>query len=325
MLPVKIIAITNQKGGVGKTTTTANLGAAVAGMGRSLCLVDLDPQCHLTLHFGLDGDSDQPNVYDVLVGDASIDEVVRPVGERLRLAPASIDLAAIEGQLANEPGREQVFRAALAEAHLPDEFLMIDCPPSLGLLTVNALAAVDEVIIPLQPHFLALQGLGRLLQTISLVRQRINPSLRVGGVVLCMFERITRLANEVVADLQSFFADAHDGPTPWAQARIFETVVRRNIKLAECPSHGQSIFAYDPACHGAEDYRALAEEFLEIYSPGQDEAPAAEAPHAETPAVPAPPQIPPAQPGGLADAPQQPTAPTSRPDDSPADERSAPS
>ncbi|MCK4375503.1 MAG: ParA family protein, partial [Candidatus Brocadiae bacterium] len=152
-------------------------------------------------------------------------------------------------------------------------------PPSLGLLTINALAAADEVIIPLQPHFLALHGLGQLLQTISLVRQRINPSLTVRGVVLCMFERITRLANEVVADLQGFFLNARGGPTPWSQARIFETVIRRNIKLAECPSHGQSIFAYDPACHGAQDYRALGEEFLETYSPGAD-APAA----AETPA-----------------------------------------
>ena len=195
------------------------------------------------------------------------------------MLPASIDLAAIESQLANQPGREQILRRRLAEAQLADDFLMIDCPPSLGLLTINALAAVDEVIIPLQPHFLALHGLGQLLQTISLVRQRINPSLMVRGVVLCIFERITRLANEVVADLRSFFADARGGPTPWSQARIFETVIRRNIKLAECPSHGQSIFAYDPACHGAEDYHALAEEFLEMYSPGGD-APAA----AETPA-----------------------------------------
>jgi len=280
MPPVKSIAIINQKGGVGKTTTTANLGAAVADMGRSLCLVDLDPQCHLTLHFGLDDDGDHPNAYDVLIGEAGVADVIRPVGERLRMLPASIDLAAIESQMADQPGREQILRRRLAEAQLADEFLMIDCPPSLGLLTINALAAVDEVIIPLQPHFLALQGMGQLLQTVSLVRQRINPSLTVRGVVLCMFERITRLANEVVADLQSFFANARGGETPWSQARIFETVVRRNIKLAECPSHGQSIFAYDPACHGAEDYRALAEEFLEMYSPG-DDAPAA----GETPAL----------------------------------------
>jgi len=271
MPPVKTIAIINQKGGVGKTTTTANLGAAVAAMGSSLCLLDLDPQCHLTLHMGFDDDSDQPNIYDVIVGEVPLADVIRPVANNLTLIPASIDLAALESELANQPGREQILRRRLAEAHLTTDFLLIDCPPSLGLLTINALAAADEVIIPLQPHFLALQGLGQLLRTVDLVHQRINPNLMVRGVVLCMFERITRLANEVVADLQNFFAEARGGPTTWSQARILETVVRRNVKLAECPSHGESIFSYDPTCNGAKDYQALAEEFIEFYQPSLEE------------------------------------------------------
>lgn len=292
MPPVKTIVIINQKGGVGKTTTAVNLTAAAATMGPSLCLLDLDPQCHLMLHFGLDDDSDQPNIYDVMIGEAQILDIIRPVTDRLRLIPASIDLSAVESQLADQPGREQILRHRLAEAQLADDFLIIDCPPSLGLLTINALAAADEVIIPLQAHFLALHGLGQLLQTIALVQQRINPALTVRGVVLCMFDRITRLANEVVADLQSFLAAARGGQTPWSQARIFQTVIRRNIKLAECPSHGQSIFAYDPTCNGAKDYRALAEEFLELYASRSDEPTNVESPAPPQQPVVSPPAAP---------------------------------
>lgn len=307
MLSVKTIAIINQKGGVGKTTTTANLAAAVASMGPSLCMLDLDPQCHLTLHYGIDSDSDRANIYDVIVGEVPLHDIIHPVADHLTLIPASIDLAAIEGQLATQPGREQVLRRSLGEARLSADFLMIDCPPSLGLLTINALAAADEVIIPLQPHFLALHGLGQLLQTIALVHQRINPGLTVRGIVLCMFERITRLANEVVADLQGFFAAARDGATPWAQARIFETVVRRNIKLAECPSFGQSIFAYDPTCNGAKDYHALAEEFLELYVPRDEPTDAR-------------PPAPPPQPDQVAQSSQSPQ-PATWPPSTPASDR----
>ena len=274
---MKTIAVINQKGGVGKTTTTANLGAAIAAAGRRVCVMDLDPQCHLTLHFGLDGDSEHTNMYDVLAGEADFSHVLMPVDDNLMLAGASIDLAGLESRLAREPGREHRLTRAIEDANIDADYMLIDCPPSLGLLTLNALAAADEAIIPMQPQFLALQGMARLLQTISLVQQRINPRLKVRGVVLCMFERITRLANEVVAELHRFFESSRNTGTPWSDARVFETVVRRNIRLAESPSHGQSIFGYDPRSHGAEDYHALAEEFLESELP--DEVP----PVAETP------------------------------------------
>ena len=292
MHAVKTLAIMNQKGGVAKTTTAANLGAAIAMRGRSTLLIDLDPQCHLSLHFNVDSGDEHPTMYDLLVDGLTMRDVARQVGDRLVVAPASVDLAGVETQLTNAAGREQRLRRCLAEYAKPD-FVIVDCPPSLGLLTLNALAAADEVIIPLQPHFLALQGLGQLLQTVSLVQQRINPALRVSGVVLCMFERITRLANEVVIDLQQFFQTARTQQTPWSAAKVFETVIRRNIKLAEAPSHGLSIFDYDPSSNGAKDYAALAEEFLEMH----DAAGAADADSASpSQPSPAPPPPEPAEP-----------------------------
>ncbi|MCE5280437.1 MAG: AAA family ATPase [Planctomycetaceae bacterium] len=260
---MKVIAMINQKGGVGKTTSVVNLGAALATAARDVLLIDMDPQSHMTLHLS----SEPPegsSVYDLLTQQASIDAVTVKAADHLWMAPAVIDLAAAEMELTGVPGREQILRKALAAA---DErrwdFVLIDCPPSLGLLTLNALAAADEVIIPLQPHFLALQGLGKLLETISLVQHRINPRLRVGGVILCMYEHNTRLAGEVVADLEAFFAAAKGTNSPWSRARIFKSIIRRNIKLAESPSFGQTIFQYEPASHGAADYASLACEFIE--------------------------------------------------------------
>ncbi|MBL7133674.1 MAG: ParA family protein, partial [Phycisphaerae bacterium] len=259
---VRTIAVINQKGGVGKTTTTANLGAAIAERGPDICLLDLDPQSHLTLHFNIEPGSGQTNTYDVLTGRVPLSSAAINVKQHLWVAPAVIDLAAVEIELATTPGREQLLRQRLAADVLPFEYLMIDCPPSLGLLTVNALAAANDALIPLQPHFLALQGLGRLLETISLVQHRINGDLRVGGVIFCMYEQITRLAGEVAADLKAFFDAARTTDSPWANAKIFETVIRRNIKLAECPSYGQTIFEYEPNSNGAKDYNALADEFM---------------------------------------------------------------
>jgi len=271
---VKIIAVINQKGGVGKTTTVANLGQAIARSGHEVCLIDLDPQSQLTLHLGAEAGAETSSIYDLLTSGAALSSCAATVSEHLALIPSVIDLAAAEMELIGTVGREQILSDRLREQDLPYEFVLIDCPPSLGILTLNALAAADELIIPLQAHFLALQGLGRLLETVSLVQRRINPPLRVGGVILCMFERHTRLAGEVAADLGAFFAEARGSDVPWADARIFQTVIRRNVKLAECPSYGKTIFDYEPNSHGAEDYAALAEEFLACYCP----APAAEPP-----------------------------------------------
>ncbi|MBI2827346.1 MAG: ParA family protein [Planctomycetia bacterium] len=263
------IAILNQKGGVGKTTTAVNLSAALAAQGRRVTLLDLDPQAHATLHLGVEPGPDDRTIYDVLTGDTSIAEVRKPIEENLWLVGSHIDLAAADMELAGVVGREVILRdklaadaatsAAAGEA-AADGFLLIDCPPSLGVLTINALAAVDEVIIPLQPHFLALHGLGKLLDTIDLVARRLNPKLRLTGVVLCMFESATRLAAEVSRDVEDFLGQSRGRNTPWSDARVFATRIRRNIRLAEAPSFGQSILRYAPDSHGAEDYRRLAAE-----------------------------------------------------------------
>ncbi|MFP4052420.1 MAG: AAA family ATPase [Phycisphaerae bacterium] len=267
----------NQKGGVGKTTTASNLGAAIAQRGRPICLMDLDPQAHLTLHFGIEPGDPTASVYDMLTDDASLAEATVDVGENLWVVPSVIDLAGAEVELAATVGREQILRDRIKEAQVPYDFILMDCPPSLGLLTLNALAAADEVVIPLQPHFLALQGLGKLLETVSLVQRRINPRLRVSGIILCMYESNTRLANEVREDLESFIEQSRDQQVPWANVRIFQTVIRRNVKLAECPSYGTTIFTYDPSSHGAADYNALADEFL------TDPQPVCEDPEAREP------------------------------------------
>lgn len=254
------IAIINQKGGVGKTTTTVNLGAALARRGRRVCLIDLDPQAHATTHLGLEPDGQLPSLYHVLLGQKSLAAVRRPVSDNLWLVPADIDLAAAEVELAGVVGREVILREAVQQDATPFDYLIMDCGPSLGVLTLNALASADEVLIPLQPHFLALHGLSKLLETTALVARRIHPPLRVSGIVVCLYDATTRLAQEVVADLQAFLERSRHQAVPWNQARLFATRIRRNVKLAECPSFGQTIFSYAPRSPGAADYAALAEE-----------------------------------------------------------------
>src|SRR6266576_1114565 len=256
------IAVINQKGGVGKTTTAVNLAAALAAAGRRVCVIDLDPQAHATTHLGVEPDGELPSMYDVLVNNKPLAEVRREVGERLYLAGSDINLAAAEVELAGVVGREVILRDALRQDTEPFDFLLMDCAPSLGVLTLNALAAATEVFIPLQPHFLALHGLGKLLETTALVSKRINPHLMVTGVVLCLCEAGTKLAQEVLRDLNEYLDKSRGTAVPWNKARVFETRIRRNIKLAESPSFGQSIFKYAPSCHGAEDYRDLAEEVM---------------------------------------------------------------
>ncbi len=257
---MRSIAVMNQKGGVGKTTTAVNLSAALADCGLRVCLIDLDPQAHATLHVGLEPLPEQPSIYDVLSNRASLADVRQQVSENLWVVGSTLDLAAAEIELSGVVGREIILRDKLREDTEQFDYLLIDCPPSLGILTLNALAAVEEVFIPLQPHFLALHGLSKLLETIELVALRLNDRLRLSGVVLCMYDANTRLAAEVSQDVADFFAAAKQRTTPWAQAEIFHTAIRRNVRLAEAPSFGQPIFQYAPTSNGAEDYRLLAGE-----------------------------------------------------------------
>jgi chromosome partitioning protein len=256
------IAVLNQKGGVGKTTTTVNLAAALARLGRKVCVLDLDPQAHATTHLGLEPDGERPSLYDVLVGTRTLADARRDAGERLCVVGSDINLAAAEVELAGVVGREVVLRDALARDDEAFDFVLMDCGPSLGVLTLNALAAATEVFIPLQPHFLALHGLGKLLETTALVSRRINPSLKVTGIVICLYESATRLAHEVIADLQEYLDRSRGHNVPWAGATILGTRIRRNVKLAESPSFGRPVFDYAPGCAGAADYLALAREVL---------------------------------------------------------------
>ncbi|MBL8822069.1 MAG: ParA family protein [Planctomycetia bacterium] len=259
------IAVINQKGGVGKTTTTVNLAAALARSGQRVGIIDLDPQAHASAHLGMEPDGTRPSMYNALVENVPLESVRQSISERLWLMGADINLAAAEMELSGVVGREVILRDLLEQdQELSDntkfDYLLMDCGPSLGVLTLNALACAHEVFIPLQPHYLALHGLGKLLETTSLVAKRINPSLSVTGIVLCLYESTTRLAGEIIRDLEAFLEKSRGTTSPWAKAEVFATRVRRNIKLAECPSFGKSIFDYAPNSHGAEDYLALAEE-----------------------------------------------------------------
>ncbi|MGB0716560.1 MAG: ParA family protein [Phycisphaerae bacterium] len=258
---MKKIAVINQKGGVGKTTSTANLGAALARAGHRVLLIDFDPQGHLSLHYGYQTDEEAVSAYDVLTDDTPLTEALVEVRSNVALLPADIHLAAAESELVSVMGREVILREALEPLEDDYDFLLIDCPPSVGVLTVNALAAAEEVLIPLQAQFFALQGFAKLLEkTVTLVHKRINPELSVRGVVLCMHEGATRLAGEVVQEISSFLEAGRNTSAPWANASLFSRAIRRNIKLAEACSFGQTIFDYAPRSNGAIDYLWLAKE-----------------------------------------------------------------
>jgi chromosome partitioning protein len=252
------IAVINQKGGVGKTTTTVNLGAALARLGQRVLVCDLDPQCNLTVHLDVDPSDGRPSVYELLHGKATLADVVHPTRQAgLEMVAASVDLAGIELELVNTVGRETILRDALEATTAADrrrwDFVLMDCPPSLGLLALNALVACDEVFVPLQAEFFALQGLGKLLEVVDLVHRRLNPGLRVSGMVSCRHDGSTKLGRQVMEDIEKHFGNV-----------LLQSVIRRNVKLAEAPSHGKTIFEYDPESRGAADYLALAREVLGV-------------------------------------------------------------
>jgi len=252
-VPMRKIAIANQKGGVGKTTTTANLSAALVELGKRVVLVDADPQANLSLHLGVEVPRGEPSLYTLMRGEDILDEVLTVTAvENLFLIPSNIDLAGIEVELSGQSfGRETCLARALRCLDGRFDYMIVDCPPSLGLLTLNAMCAVEEVFIPLQTEFFALQGLGQLLKTVQLVRSGLNPDLQITGIIPTMFDVRTSLAIEVLEEIKRHFGD-----------KVFQTVVRKNVRLAEAPSFGIPITRYDPQCYGTEDYRSLAREVV---------------------------------------------------------------
>jgi chromosome partitioning protein len=250
----RIIAIANQKGGVGKSTTAVSLGAALAELGYKVLVLDLDPQGNASTGMGIRHETRSVTVYDVLANEAEIQQaIVETPVEGLHAIPSTIDLAGAEIELVSQFSREMRLRKALDPIREgPYDFIFMDCPPSLGLLTVNALAAAEELIVPIQCEYYALEGLGQLLRNVKLVQQNVNPGLRLTGIVLTMFDPRTKLAEQVVEEVRKYFGN-----------RVYDSVIPRTVRLSEAPGFGQPITVYDPRSRGAERYRSLAKEVAE--------------------------------------------------------------
>ena len=249
----KIISFANQKGGVGKTTTCINLAAYVAAMGKKVLVLDLDPQGNATSGLGIEKDKDLKTIYDLISGDTDVNDVIKQtIVENLDIIPSTVDLAGAEIEMVQMPQREKIIKGILDPIKDSYDFIMIDCPPSLGLITVNSLTASDSVIIPITCEFFSLEGLTQLMNTIKLIKYHLNPSIDIEGVVMTMKDKRSNLTAQVSDEILKFFGK-----------RAFFTYIPRNIRLAEAPSHGEPILIYEPSSKGAEAYMSLAEEFLD--------------------------------------------------------------
>jgi chromosome partitioning protein len=248
----KVISIANQKGGVGKTTTAINLAASLAAIEHPTLVIDIDPQSNTTSGLGIDTKTVSNSVYEVMIGSTEIDETIRQTElDFLDLVPSHINLVGAEIEMIDRDQRENILKRAIESAREKYDFVIIDCPPSLGLLTINALTASDSIVIPVQCEYFALEGLGQLLNTIKIVRQHLNPELDIEGVLLTMYDTRTRLSNQVADEVKRYFDD-----------RVFKSVIARNVRLAEAPSFGKPALLYDSTSVGSKNYLALAREII---------------------------------------------------------------